>query len=108
MAQKQVDKKIQEVVDKIVREFKPEKVILFGSHAWGTPTEDSDVDLFIVKNSELPRRERQRELRHRIYPPNVPLDLLVFTPHEMQERLSMGDLFIRDIVENGKPLYVAS
>ena len=108
MNQKSVDEKIKAVVDTIVRTFGPEKIILFGSHAWGTPTEDSDVDLFIVKDSKLPRRERQRELRHRIYPPNVPLDLLVFTPHEMQERLSMGDLFIRDIVENGKPLYVAS
>lgn len=107
MNKKLIDKKIKDVVDKIVHELKPEKVILFGSHAWGTPTEDSDVDLFVVKKSKVPRRERQRDLRFRIYPPNLPLDLLVYTPEEINERLSLGDLFIRSIIEKGRSLYVA-
>lgn len=108
MNKKLVNKKIQEVVDKIVRECKPEKVILFGSHAWGEPTEDSDVDLFVVKESKVPRRERQRDLRFRIYPPDLPLDLLVYTPNEIERRLELGDLFVRDIIENGKTIYAAS
>lgn len=108
MNPKTVDKKIQDVVDKIVLEFKPEKVILFGSHAWGEPTEDSDVDLFIVKNSAVPRRQRQRDLRFRMYPPDLPLDLLVYTPNEIQQRLAIGDFFVRDVIDNGKILYATS
>jgi predicted nucleotidyltransferase len=108
MVQKKIDKKIQDAVDKIVREFRPEKVILFGSYAWGEPTEDSDVDLFIVKNSIMPRRQRQRDLRFRMYPPDLPLDLLVYTPNEIEQRLKIGDFFVRDVMENGKILYAAS
>ena len=106
MKKKPVDKKIQDVVDKIVQEFKPERVILFGSHAWGEPTEDSDVDLLVVGESDKPRRERQQELRSSVRPTGVPLDLLVYTPHELTERIQKDrNLFLEDIVSNGTVLY---
>ena len=53
--------KIKQVAAKIVQEYKPEKIILFGSHAWGKPIPDSDVDLFIVKNSNKRRSDREYE-----------------------------------------------
>lgn len=53
--------KLKKVTEKIVKEYKPEKIILFGSHAWGKPSRDSDVDLFIVKNSKKRRSDREYE-----------------------------------------------
>ena len=47
MSKKEIDKKIAEITDKIVKEFKPEKIILFGSYAWGKPNKDSDIDLLV-------------------------------------------------------------
>lgn len=54
--------KIKKVTERIVREYRPEKIILFGSYAWGKPGPDSDVDLFIIKKSRKRRIDRQREL----------------------------------------------
>lgn len=100
-----VAEKIQSVTRKIVREFKPEKIILFGSYAWGAPGPDSDVDLLVVKETSTPKRFRQRELRSKLFPPGMPLDILVYTPQEIEQRLAMGDLFVREVLQNGKKLY---
>ncbi|MBI5306295.1 nucleotidyltransferase domain-containing protein [Candidatus Wolfebacteria bacterium] len=100
-----VDKKIKDITEKIVKEYKPEKIILFGSYAWGHPTESSDVDLFIIKNSDKKKWEREYELRLKIFPPSLPFDLLIYTPKEIQKRLKMGDFFINDIINKGKVLY---
>ena len=97
--------KIQEVADKIVQEFKPEKVILFGSCAWGEPNEDSDVDLFIVKETEN-TRETAREIDSSIRPRPFPIDLIVYTPEEIEESINKNhNFFIEDIIRNGKILY---
>ena len=56
-----IQKQIEEIVKRIVDNYKPEKIILFGSYAYGIPTKDSDLDLLIVKNSSLPRHKRARE-----------------------------------------------
>lgn len=101
-------KKLKRITNKIVKEYSPEKIILFGSWAWGKPDPDSDVDLFIVKNSKKPRGQRQRDLRMKLFPPGMSLDLLVYTPKEIEKRLKMGDFFIRDIINNGKLLYAES
>ena len=98
--------KIQQVVDKIVKEYQPEKIILFGSWAWGEPHEDSDVDFFIVKESQERRIDRERELRKKLYGNKFPpLDLLIYTPEEIKRRLSIEDFFVKDILEKGKILY---
>lgn len=99
------ESKIPEIKEKIVREFQPEKIILFGSYAWGTPTDDSDVDLFIVKKSFEPRRKRQIELRKKLFGSGVPMDLLVYTPEELNYRLALEDFFFEKIVNKGKVIY---
>lgn len=98
--------KIKEIANKIAIKFNPEKIILFGSYAWGTPTEDSDVDLFIVKNTKLPSREIAQEISKDIFPRPFPLDILVCTPSEVMKKIKEDrNLFIEDIINNGKILY---
>jgi len=100
------EQNILEIKDKIVKEFNPEKIILFGSYAWGKPTNDSDVDLFIVKKSKKPRIERTQEIRKFLWRDKVPMDLLVYTPEEVAKSINENqNLFIEDIVRNGKILY---
>jgi predicted nucleotidyltransferase len=101
--------KIPEIKEKIVKEIKPEKIILFGSYAWGKPTEDSDVDLLIVKESKQRKVDRAREVRDVISDSNVPVDILVYTPEEVKKSINENrNLFIEDIVRNGKTIYEKS
>ena len=102
-----IQKEIKKITNKIVKEYKPEKIILFGSYAWGKPHKDSDVDLFIVKNTRKKRLDREREVRTLLFGNNFPpMDLIVYTPDEVKKRLEIGDLFIKDIINEGKLLYV--
>ncbi len=98
------EEKIQEVTQKIVKEFQPEKIILFGSWAWGKPGPDSDVDLFIIKNTEN-TRVLAREIDGALFPRLFPLDLIVYEPKQVEKRKKMGDFFINDILTKGKVLY---
>ena len=96
---------IQATCDDIVREFTPLQVILFGSYAYGMPTEDSDVDLLVVMEiSEAETRRRAVEIRQRI-PRRFPMDLLVRSPEEIAYRVSYNDWFLREITEKGEVLY---
>ena len=98
---------IQRVVSRLVAEYAPQQVILFGSHAYGVPDDDSDIDLLIVKETEEPFINRAREARRAAEGthPGIPVDFFVLTPDEMNNRLLKGDHFIEDIVENGRALY---
>ena len=96
---------IQATCDDIVREFAPLQVILFGSYAYGTPREYSDVDLLVVM--AIPKsetRRQEREIRERI-PRHFRMDLLVHSPEEIVYRLSHNDWFLREITEKGEVLY---
>ena len=98
-------KDIQTTCDDIVREFKPLQVILFGSYAYGTPKEYSDVDLLVVMpvaNSEV--RHQAVEIRERI-PCRFSMDLLVRSPEEIAYRISHNDWFLREVTEKGEVLY---
>ena len=99
-------KEIKKITDQIVKKYKPEKIILFGSYAWGKPTEDSDVDLFIVKKSGKRRIDRGRELRKMLFGNDFPaMDVLIYTPKELEKRISMEDFFIKEILSKGKVFY---
>ena len=98
-------KDIQATCDDIVREFAPLQVILFGSYAYGTPTEDSDVDFLVVM--DIPESETSRqaaEIWQRI-PRRFSMDLLVRSPKEIAYRISHNDWFLREITEKGEVLY---
>lgn len=97
---------IQAYVDEVARRFLPEKIVLFGSHANGKPTPDSDVDLLIVMNSDRDVVEQAVEIR-RAVPRSFPIDILVRTPEELRWRLDEGDCFTRDLMNTGRVLYEA-
>ena len=97
---------IRQLCTRIVREFKPEKIILFGSHAYGQPTSASDLDLLVVMRFAGDPLEQAVTMLNRLNM-LLPIDLLVRTPEQMQQRLEMGDSFMRDIIERGKVMYEA-
>jgi len=97
-------KEITEAAERIGQDFRPRKVILFGSYAYGTPTADSDVDLLVImpcrghpihKAVEILMKAKIR----------FPVDLLVRTPSEVRKRLAWNDFFLREIIEKGRVLY---
>ena len=92
--------------DAIAWEFKPAKTILLGSHAWGRPTKDSDVDLLVVMPQRGLAVDKGIEIRRSIRR-GFPLDLLVRSPSEVDRRLRMEDAFIGEIVSRGRVLYEA-
>ncbi|OFX34041.1 MAG: hypothetical protein A2X08_11060 [Bacteroidetes bacterium GWA2_32_17] len=98
---------IGEVINSIVTLYQPEKIILFGSYANGTATENSDLDLLVVKKSEMPRYKRGIELRKILRPFKFmfPLDILVFTKDELYGNIDMSYSFTREILANGKIVY---
>jgi predicted nucleotidyltransferase len=97
---------IQELSDRIARAFQPRSIILFGSHAHGAATADSDVDLLIILPFTGRPADKSVEIRLTTRP-SFPVDLIVHTPDQVQRRLAMGDTFIRDILQAGKVLYEA-
>ncbi len=99
-----INAEVKDLCRRIVENFHPQKVILFGSYASGKPNEDSDIDLLVVMHYEGRSVEQAIKIRQKISG-TMPLDLLVRTPKQINERLSLGDFFIREIVEHGITLY---
>lgn len=94
---------IRRFARKLGERFHPEKIILFGSYAYGTPHEESDVDLLVV----MPTTNQTRlsiDMSLAFEPPFC-LDLIVRTPERLQRGLKDGNWFLREIVANGKVLY---
>jgi uncharacterized protein len=91
----------------VVEKFQPERIILFGSYAYGQPTEDSDVDLLVILPCDEMPVQTAIAIRQQIKSP-FPLDLIARTPAQIQQRLDMGDFFIQDIISNGRVLYEAN
>jgi predicted nucleotidyltransferase len=102
-----VSQTLPKAVNRLVRKLKPEKIILFGSYAYGNPTPDSDVDLLIVMKTKIKRQvDRYVLVSGLLYPREFPVDIIVRTPAEIKSGLSVkGNFFIREIMTNGKALY---
>lgn len=83
-----------------------ERVILFGSHARGDAHENSDVDLMIIADSKLPRFKRSRELYKLLRPYPFGMDLLVYTPQEIEKAKRSPLSFVSTVLREGKTLYV--
>ena len=96
---------IQELVDNLVKGYQPEKVILFGSHAYGTPHADSDVDLFVIKDDPRPRWERQVEARLTMDTDQFGIDVLVYRPEEVALLDNPYSGVVRDVLDKGITIY---
>jgi predicted nucleotidyltransferase len=97
---------IRRFARRIAERFEPEQIILFGSFAYGTPHENSDVDLLVV----MPAREELTKAAriHLAFEPVFPLDLLVRTPKRLRQRLADGDCFLQEVMTKGIVLYEKS
>lgn len=97
---------VDEFRSAVVRQFKPKKMILFGSHVYGTPGEHSDVDLIVVFPGNGDASNRSLEIRQSI-DRDFPMDLICYSEGELNKRLKAGDSFLAEVVENGFALYEA-
>ncbi|HCE59007.1 MAG TPA: hypothetical protein DER09_14530 [Prolixibacteraceae bacterium] len=97
--------KISDIVNKIVLGYNPEKIILFGSYASGNANENSDLDLFVVKKTDLPRPLRMVQVRKMIYGSMIPVDLVVYTPEEIIDSKKNRYSFVNEVMNTGKILY---
>ena len=96
---------LPEVVQRIVQTLHPEKIVLSGSYADGTPTSDSDVDLLVVMETTASPVERYLAVSRLLRPRPFPVDILVKRPDEIQSALGTGDFFIREVLSRGQVLY---
>jgi predicted nucleotidyltransferase len=99
---------LDEVVQRLIVDYQPERIILYGSYAYGTPDADSDLDLLIIKATDASPLERRVQVRRILAQPTrrIPLSSLVLTPDELSQRLRIHDPFITDIIRQAETLYV--
>jgi len=97
--------KISQIVEKIAIGYDPDKIILFGSYATGNQNDDSDLDLFVIKDSDLSRPQRTVQVRKMLYGSMIPIDLIVYTPKEIEESKDNRFSFVYEVLNSGKTLY---
>ena len=100
-------KSIEDLTSRIARDFNPERIILFGSYAYGHPGADSDVDMLVVLDFKGKPVRKAIEIRNKVNP-GIPVDLIVRTREQVAERIANNDWFMRKIVEKGRTLYEAN
>lgn len=98
---------IQKIASEIVESLHPEKVLLFGSYAEGTATGDSDLDLLVIMQSGEPRYKRSASVRRLFWPPKAPMDILVYTPKEVERWNGVPNHVLTNAFKTGKVLYAA-
>lgn len=103
----QRDKIVSALVERIRTAYDPDKIVLYGSYAYGTPDESSDIDLLIIKETDARPIDRRIAVRRLVSDirRKLPFSPLVLTPDELSERLSMRDDFFVDITTKGRILY---
>lgn len=101
-----VAKTLPGAIERIVSKLKPEKIILFGSYAYGNPTPDSDVDLLVIMKTRAKEIDRYVRVSNLLYPRQFPVDILVKTPKEVEAAYrKKGNFFMREILTKGKVIY---
>ena len=97
-------KEITDLSERIVEEFDPERIILFGSYAYGEPAPDSDVDLLVILPFDGKNFYKSLEILNRVNP-TFSIDLLARRPEDTSRRYEEGDPLIREALDRGKVLY---
>ena len=96
---------IEDIKEKIAKEYKPERIYLFGSYANGHPDQDSDLDLIIVKETNQPKHKRGWEIRKFLFGLKVPMDLKVYMPAEFENEKNNQYSFLFSAMKGSKLLY---
>lgn len=96
---------IEEMVQRIVKGFAPEKIILFGSHARGTAGPDSDVDLLVVIKEEGSKRKKATDIDVALVGVALPVDVIVVSPDDLERRRDQVGTVIHSVLREGKLLY---
>ena len=96
---------LNQITQQIISAYPVNRIILFGSYAYGKPGKDSDLDLFIVMETTKRPAERRMMLSRLFRDRQMPMDFIVKTPEEIQNRLALGDCFVKKILEKGTLLY---
>ena len=104
MTKTDFEAEVKNITNQIVKKYKPEKIILFGSAARGKFGPDSDLDFLVVKNDGRTKIERAQTI-YSLVEKKVPADFIVYTPQEIKERLKLGDPFLKIIFKEGRILY---
>lgn len=99
---------IDDLVRQIAENFRPQKIVLFGSYAYGVPHPESDVDLLIVMDTDLKESRQACLISESLERDLFGLDILVRTPKNLQERIVLGDSFLEEITTHGLVIYEAS
>ena len=97
---------LEQIVERLVLGYDPDRIILFGSHATGTADEDSDLDLLVVKETEDRPVDRRIKVERLLADRSTPLDIHIYTPDEMRTLFKIGDPFIEEVLEKGKVVYM--
>src|SRR5262249_56889705 len=98
---------IRNLCERIACEFDPEKIILFGSRAYGNPTSESEIDLLVVMPYTGSPLRKAGEILSRLQA-WMPVDLIVRSAEDIEQRLKLGDRFMQEILERGKGMYEAA
>ena len=101
---KQFELEIAKITQQLISRYKPEKIILYGSGAYGKIREGSDIDMIIIKKSNKKPHERLREILH-LVDYSLDFDPHVFTPQEFAKELKLGEFFVTEAAKKGKVLY---
>lgn len=96
---------ISDIVEKITRFYNPDKVILFGSYAYGNTDLDSDLDLILIKETTQPKHKRTVEIYKQLMGTKFPVDILVYTPEEYEKALTDKYSFLSSAIKKSKLLY---
>ncbi len=100
---------LDEITKRLINLYHPIEIFLYGSYAWGAPSNDSDIDLCIVlKDSNKSQADRIRDGLRALEGIRIPIDLLVLTEHEIEDRKEHPSTLIFKIIHEGKKLYAAA
>ncbi len=105
MKQAALNRSLKRMVKRLVEQFDPDQIILFGSHARGTARRDSDVDLLVVLPLTGSKRAKQVAMRVALHDIPIPKDIIVATPQEVARQRDLVGTLIRPALREGKVLY---
>jgi predicted nucleotidyltransferase len=97
--------KINEIVKRIANIFNPDKIILFGSYATDNADENSDIDLLVIKDSDIPRHMRSFDIQKSLIGSMISMDILVYTAKEFEQEKNEKNTFLFSAIKTSKILY---